>query len=158
GSLWSSSGTLLATGTFSSESASGWQTLTFSSPVAITAGTTYVASYHTTTGHYSASRSYFTAKYTSGAITVPASGGVYAYGSGGFPSSSYQSTNYWVDVLFSPAAPPVDSTPPQVTGFTPNGGTTNVALNTSITVTFSEALNAATVTSATITLRNASNV
>ena len=54
GSLWSSSGTLLATGTFSNETASGWQELDFSSPVAITAGTTYVASYHTNTGHYAA--------------------------------------------------------------------------------------------------------
>src|SRR5262249_37609835 len=54
GSLWSSTGTLLASGTFSNESASGWQELDFSSPVAVTAGTTYVASYHTNTGHYAA--------------------------------------------------------------------------------------------------------
>ena len=52
GSLWSSSGTLLASGTFSSETASGWQELDFSAPVAVTAGTTYVASYFTSTGHY----------------------------------------------------------------------------------------------------------
>jgi hypothetical protein len=43
GSLWSSTGTLLATGTFSNETASGWQELDFASPVAVTAGTTYVA-------------------------------------------------------------------------------------------------------------------
>ena len=52
GSLWSSSGALLATGTFSNETASGWQELDFTSPVAVTAGTTYVASYHTNAGHY----------------------------------------------------------------------------------------------------------
>ena len=45
GSLWSSTGTLLATGTFTNETASGWQELDFTTPVAITAGTTYVASY-----------------------------------------------------------------------------------------------------------------
>jgi hypothetical protein len=29
--------------------------------------------------------------------------GVYSYGSSsGFPSSSYNATNYWVDVLFNP--------------------------------------------------------
>ena len=50
GSLWSSTGQLLASGTFSGETASGWQELDFSSPVAVTAGTTYVASYHTSTG------------------------------------------------------------------------------------------------------------
>ena len=38
GSLWTSSGTLLATGTFSNETASGWQELDFSTPVTITAG------------------------------------------------------------------------------------------------------------------------
>ena len=50
--MWSSTGALLATGTFTGESASGWQELDFSSPVAVTAGTTYVASYHTDAGHY----------------------------------------------------------------------------------------------------------
>src|SRR5204863_8939172 len=50
GSLWTTNGSLLATGTFSGESASGWQELDFSSPVAVTAGTTYVASYFTSTG------------------------------------------------------------------------------------------------------------
>ena len=47
GSLWSATGQLLASGTFTGESASGWQELDFTSPVAVTAGTTYVASYHT---------------------------------------------------------------------------------------------------------------
>ena len=59
GSLWSSTGTLLATANFTNETSSGWQQVTFSSPVAVTAGTTYVASYHTTTGHYAATSDYF---------------------------------------------------------------------------------------------------
>ena len=45
---------LLATGTFTGETASGWQTLQFASPVAVTADTTYVASYFAPNGHYSA--------------------------------------------------------------------------------------------------------
>src|SRR5712672_2400211 len=57
GSLWTTSGTLLGTVTFSSESASGWQVATFPSPVAITASTTYIASYHTNTGFYAATSS-----------------------------------------------------------------------------------------------------
>ena len=36
GHLWSSTGTLLATATFTNESSSGWQQVNFSSPVAIT--------------------------------------------------------------------------------------------------------------------------
>ena len=35
GNLWSSTGTLLATATFSNESTSGWQQVTFNTPVAI---------------------------------------------------------------------------------------------------------------------------
>ncbi len=53
GSLWTTNGTRLATATFTNESATGWQSVTFASPVAVTAGTTYVASYFTPTGHYS---------------------------------------------------------------------------------------------------------
>jgi hypothetical protein len=55
GSLWTSTGTRLAQVTFTNETASGWQQVNFTSPVAISAGTTYVASYHTTTGHYARS-------------------------------------------------------------------------------------------------------
>ena len=101
-SLWSASGQLLATGTFTNETASGWQQLTFATPVAITAGTTYVASYHTNTGHYSVSRSYFSSQFSNGSLKVPANGGVYLYGSGGMPTNTYQGSNYWIDPLFVP--------------------------------------------------------
>ena len=98
--LWSSNGQSLATGTF--PSGAGWQTILFSSPVAITAGTTYVASYHTT--QYVWNASYFTAALTVGPLTAPANAGVYRYGTtSSFPSSSWQGANYWVDVLFTPA-------------------------------------------------------
>ncbi len=43
GSLWSSSGQLLASATFTNETTSGWQTVTFSTPVTVLPGTTYVA-------------------------------------------------------------------------------------------------------------------
>jgi Domain of unknown function (DUF4082)/Bacterial Ig domain len=106
--LWSNSGTQLARATFSNETASGWQQVNFTTPVAITANTTYVASYHTNVGHYSVDEGYFA---NSGVDTLPlhalsngASGGngVYNYNSNPtFPNSTYQSSNYWVDVLFS---------------------------------------------------------
>ena len=101
GSLWSSTGQLLTSATFSNETASGWQTVTFSQPITITAGTTYVASYHSN-GFYAATPNYFTSDHSSGALTAPSgANGVYAYGSGSlFPSASYNSTNYWVDVLY----------------------------------------------------------
>ena len=56
-------------------------------------------------GHYSVNRSYFSSAVTSGPLQVPASGGVYLYGAGGFPTQSYQASNYWVDVVFSTAPP-----------------------------------------------------
>ena len=42
GHLWTRTGALLATVTFTGETSSGWQQMTLSSPVAITANTTYV--------------------------------------------------------------------------------------------------------------------
>ena len=94
GQLWSSTGTLLATATFTNETASGWQTVTFSNPVTLTAGATYTASYHTDVGHYSSSTNYFTSNVTSGPLTALANGnGVYAYGNVAFPTSTFQATN-----------------------------------------------------------------
>jgi hypothetical protein len=109
GHLWSSSGALLASATFSNETASGWQQVIFSTPVQISANTTYIASYYAPSGHYSADTNYFaTAGTDSPPLHALANGadgpnGVYLYTSsqsGGFPASTYSSTNYWVDVLY----------------------------------------------------------
>jgi hypothetical protein len=106
--LWSSTGTLLATATFVGETASGWQQVNFSTPVFVTAGTTYVASYHTN-GDYSASQNYFTGGLTNDELSAPAAGnGLYSYGSSAvFPTSTYKSTNYWVDVVFDGSNRPI---------------------------------------------------
>jgi hypothetical protein len=112
GNLWTSSGTLLATATFSNETVSGWQQVSFSSPIAITANTVYVASYHTNTGHYSDNVSYFSGKGMDSAplhaLEEGESGvnGVYAYGSTSiFPSIGWNGSNYWVDVVFQQVLP-----------------------------------------------------
>jgi hypothetical protein len=137
GSLWSSSGTLLANGTFSGESASGWQELDFANPVAVTAGTTYVASYHTNTGHYAQTSNGLASAVTNGPLTALASGGVYAYGADAFPSNSFNASNYWVDVVYSQSA---GTTPPTVTGVTPSSGATGVPVSVAPTATFSQAV------------------
>ena len=104
--LWSSGGSLLAKATFTSETASGWQQANFASPVNITAGKVYVASYYAPKGRYSASEQYFSGKGAdNGPLHALASGvsganGVYRYGASAFPNSSYNATNYWVDVVF----------------------------------------------------------
>ena len=91
GDLWSSTGTLLASATFTNETASGWQQVNFSTPVKITAGTTYVASYYTSSGNYSDTPYYFDTLQnpTNGSLTAIADGlnGVYAYGTNTFPSN-----------------------------------------------------------------------
>ena len=113
GNLWSSTGTKLATVTFTGETGSGWQQMLFSSPVAITANTVYVASYHANAGHYSADVNYFaTAGVDNPPLHALANGvsggnGVFAYGtSSAFPTQTWNAANYWVDVVFSPGPAP----------------------------------------------------
>src|SRR5262249_50629460 len=152
GSLWSSTGTLLASGTFTGESASGWQELDFSSPVAVTAGTTYVASYHTNAGHYALTSNGLSSPVANGPLTALASGGVYAYGSGNaFPSATFNASNYWVDAVYSQTA---GSTPPQVTTVTPAGGSTGNPVSVAPSATFSQAVVPST---GSFTLKDASN-
>jgi len=107
GKLWDSTGTLLASVTFTTETASGWQQQVLPSPVPIAANTTYVVSYHTATGNYAFTAPYFTTAIVNGPLTALADGtaggnGVYLYGAGGFPTQTWNSSNYWVDVVFTP--------------------------------------------------------
>ncbi|WP_157357344.1 DUF4082 domain-containing protein [Amycolatopsis nigrescens] len=143
GSLWSTDGTQIATGTFTGESAEGWQTLTFPTSVPVTANTTYIASYHTNTGHYSADSGYF-AGADSGLepLTAPRSttaepNGVYKVGASGFPDRSFGDTNYWVDVVFG-YDPGPDTRAPLVAATTPGSGQSSVALSATPSVTFDE--------------------
>ncbi len=108
GNLWTANGTLLASVTFTNETGSGWQEMSLSTPVAINANTTYVASYHTNVGRYSANGAYFSGsgldKPPLRALVDGESGGngVYRYGAGGFPNQTWNASNYWVDVVFAP--------------------------------------------------------
>jgi len=145
GHLWASDGTLLASATFANESATGWQQVSFSSPVQISANTQYVASYYTPTGNYAVTNNYFVnTSVDSSPLHAPADGanganGVYHYGAGGgFPTSSYLSSNYWVDVMFNQNT--TDNTPPQLTAATPANGAIGVLPSTPLTITFSEAV------------------
>ena len=106
--LWTGTGTLLAQVPVNDGRVPGWQEVALPTPVAISANTLYVASYHTSNGRFARDPSGLASAVTSGNLTAPASAsvggnGVYAYGAGGFPSGSYKDTNYWVDVRFVPA-------------------------------------------------------
>jgi hypothetical protein len=119
GRLWSHSGALLASVTFTGETVSGWQQANFSTPVAITANTVYVASYGLTIGHFSANWNYFA---TSGFNNAPLHAlrtpdGVYGT-LGTYPMNTHQAANYWVDVVFkatSSTAPSISSQPASIT-------------------------------------------
>ena len=163
GNLWTSGGALLATATFTGETASGWQQVSFATPVQVTANTVYVASYFAPTVATPVTNNYFAnSGVTNPPITLLQNGvsggnGVYRYGSSsGFPSSSFQSTNYWVDVVFVTSTGP-DTTPPTVTATSPVNGASTVPVNSAVTVTFNESIDPATVTASTFELRNASN-
>ena len=112
GNLWSSTGTRLATVTFTGETASGWQQVNFSTPVAVAANTTYVVSYFAPNGHYSGNFDYFVTqrrqrrRCTRWPMRASGGNGVFAYGADErrSPTSTYRALNYWVDVVFSAQA------------------------------------------------------
>jgi len=164
-SLWSSTGTRLATASVAGGSGTGWQTVSFATPAAIQANMLYVASYHTNSGFYAGDNNYFlNAGVDRAPIHFPRSGavaggnGVYAYGSASqFPNQTYQASNYWVDVVFNTAPSGPDTTPPTLQSTAPVNGTTDAPLNTQPSARFSEALDPATVNSTTVELRNGAN-
>ncbi|MFC8302331.1 DUF4082 domain-containing protein [Specibacter sp. NPDC057265] len=112
--LWSTDGQVLATATLPAAAAGteGWQSVELPKPVAIAKDQSYIASYIAPAGRYS-SENYGLAKSKSnGPLTLHADGGVYAYGDGTqMPSSRYKSTNYFVDVSFTPAPAEDPGTP-----------------------------------------------
>ena len=154
GTLWSSTGTMLATVTFSGETASGWQQMSFPNPVAITANTSYVISYHAPVGHYTGTDAYFNTAVDRPPLHalrngVDGANGLYAYSTAAtFPTSTFNSENYWVDVVFN-TTPPPDTTAPTITTRFPGVGQTNVDPATSVTATFSEPMDPSTISSST---------
>ena len=142
GNLWSTNGDNLAQVTFTNETASGWQQINFNTPVAVTAGQTYIASYHTNTGHYSADVNYFSTAGFQGANLYAlannedGANGVYNYSAtSAFPSQTYNASNYWVDVVFNTTVGP-DVTPPSVTSTIPVSNASGVSINTNVTINF----------------------
>ena len=124
--LWTSTGTKIASATFTNTTASGWETVNLTTPVSISANTTYVASYHTN-GEYVATDNFFTNAFSSGTLTAPSSAssggnGVYVYGgtstAGVFPTSTFRAANYYADVVFSSST--TTETPPVLVTQTPD--------------------------------------
>ena len=162
GNLWTGNGQLLGTATFTNETASGWQQVDFPVPITISANVTYVASYHTEVGYYAQDANFFAGSGVDNAPLhaladgVDGSNGVYQYGPSAFPAQSASASNYWVDLVFSPATGP-DVTAPVVVAVAPVDGATLVSPNANVTATFNEPIDPTTVNANTVELRDAAN-
>ena len=146
GSLWTASGTRLGRVTFSGESAGGWQHAAFATPIAVAANQTYIVAYTAPVGRYAVDRNGFQHRGLDrpplhAPIDGIAGNGLYRYGNDVFPDQSFESENYWVDVVFTD----VDSIAPIVSSQLPPAGASSVPADTSVTVNFSEPVDTGTV-------------
>lgn len=135
--------------------ATGWNEISFSTPVPVTANTVYVATYYSPTGYYNATNNSFTNPVVNGPLAILKDGdqgvnGAYIYDDA-YPTLGFEASNYWVDVDYSNGA---DVTPPTVIFNTPATGSTNISINSSISVTFSENIDPTTVSTATFVLKD----
>ena len=101
--VWSAAGVPLASVTFSSESASGWQQQALATPLNLLAGTTYVVSVNTNS-RYAVTTYGLANAVSSGPLRTVDDGanGVYSETLGTFPSQSYASSSYFVDAVVAP--------------------------------------------------------
>ena len=114
GRIWSSTGTLLASVTFSNETASGWQQQALSSALSINANTTYVVSVNVNS-YFAVTNNGLGSSIVNGDLKTVADGNNGVYGSpGSLPTNSYQNSNYFRDIVFvastSTTPPPTSET------------------------------------------------
>lgn len=119
--LFAADGALLASAKASNDTCTVpcWEQVNFASPVSLAANTTYVAAYYTSNGAYADDTNGLTNGGTNGPLTAPTSSavggnGVYTY-STGFPNQTWNASNYYVDVSFTPTG----STPYLILSFNP---------------------------------------
>jgi hypothetical protein len=129
-SLWDSAGKLLATQVATGETASGKQSVMFSTPVAVAANQVFTCGYFAPNSHHSQDRNIFTVQKDVPPLHVPINGGVFMYGTQAtaWPTGVWLASNYWVDVLFAPSTG--SSTWISGARATALGSTANVSWNT----------------------------
>jgi hypothetical protein len=146
--VWTADGTLkLAQVPFATETASGWQTQALPAPLSLSAGTVYVVSVNANSSFVQTFDALATAV-VSGPLRSVADGqnGVFADAAGLFPTQSFRSSSYHVDLEVSAPAPP------RVVAKTPATGATGVSRGTIVSARFSRSLDPATVSGSTVTL------
>ena len=102
GRIWSAAGTALQSVTFGTETASGWQTATLTTPFTITAGQNYVVSVGINK-YFVQSTGTFTNTVSNGPLSAIADGanGVFGASAGTFPTGSWNNSSYGIDVIAS---------------------------------------------------------
>jgi hypothetical protein len=112
GRLWTNTGSLLASVTFTGESATGWQTASFPTAVSINAGQTYVISYGAPVGRISVTLGGFNSAISKPPLSAGPLNGAYGFGAGSFPAhSAPTNNNYFVDVVLNLSPPPPPTCP-----------------------------------------------
>ena len=150
GNVWTTSGTLLGSVTFTNESASGWQQQALTTPLSLQAGSVYIVSVNAN-AFFSVSPLGLQSQVVAGPLRSVADGanGVFGSAAGVFPNQTYNSTNYFVDMQVVPAG---TVTPPTVTATSPASGATGVSRGTSVSATFSRGMDSATLSGSTFGL------
>jgi hypothetical protein len=100
GRLWTENGTLLATTSFTGETASGWQQQSLASTVTLVPGQTYVVSVGVNSA-FGMTKYALSSPITMGPLRSVADGqnGVYGDAAGAFPAQFYAASSYFVDAV-----------------------------------------------------------
>ena len=126
GHVWTATGQLLATVVFTTESASGWQQQPLVPPVAMAANVEYVVSVSTPPNQlFGVTPNVLAAAPLVNGHLRALAGNNGVYGAiGTFPAGSYDSSNYFRDLVFVPGSGGGgDTTPPTVAITQPSAGT-----------------------------------
>ncbi len=101
GKIWTADGTVLASATFSGETASGWQKQLLDTPLNIVANVIYVVSVNCNS-YFPSTLDNLASSIVNGNLSSVADGnnGVYAFADESFPTNSYRNNNYYRDVVF----------------------------------------------------------
>ncbi|MBD2778872.1 DUF4082 domain-containing protein [Iningainema tapete] len=100
GKIWTLTGEVLASVSFSNETASGWQQAALSTPLNIQANTTYIVSVNVNS-HFAITTNGLASSVANGVLSTVADGNNGVYGTvNSFPTNSFQNSNYFRDIVF----------------------------------------------------------
>ncbi|OYD99133.1 Ig domain-containing protein group 1 domain-containing protein [Nostoc sp. 'Peltigera membranacea cyanobiont' 213] len=127
GKIWTRTGTLLGSVTFTNETASGWQEKALSTPVNIQANTTYVVSVNVN-AYYVSTSGQLASSIVNGDLSSVADGnnGVFNGTPDAFPVYSFNNSNYFRDINFVPVALPTIT---KISGDNQSGAAQNPLVN-----------------------------